>query len=227
MNAQPLGFAPIPLSRDVTVSTNSKLAFEMLDRQEVRKGFLTVERLTFRQRRADGTWSAPFHREVIERGHAVAAVVHDPRLDRLLFVRQLRPGGVLNGQPFLLELLAGMIEHEEVDGRTVMEDPEITLRRESEEEALLTLGSVTRIGSFLMSAGGSSETTTMYYAQADLATVAAWGGCPSENEVIEIVTMGVDEAFEALAEGQFNTASAGIGLYWLQAQRAMGHYRPT
>lgn len=203
-------------------SSGSQLVAELLDRQQVRKGFLSIDRLTLRQQKPDGSWSAPFHREVIERGHAVAAVVHDPRLDRLLFVRQLRPGGLLNGTPFLLELLAGMIDTEEVDGQMVMEHPEVTVRRESEEEALVTLGTVERIGSFLMSAGGSSETTTMFYAQADLSQMAQWGGCPSENEVIEIVTMSVEDAFKALDAGQLNTASAGIGLYWLRAQRALG-----
>lgn len=189
-----------------------ELGFKDMGRERAYAGFIKVDKITLTQEKPDGEWTAPFTREVINRGHAAAVLIRDPLTDRVLFTKQFRPGSYVNGQPWMYELVAGML-----DGN---EDPVETIKRESMEEASVgDLDNIELISTYYPSCGACSEVVSLYYAEADLSGLGGYAGCSTENEIIEIVTFSVDEAFELLKSGKLNTSINNVALFWLMANR--------
>ena len=92
------------------------------------EGFNRLTELTYRFRRLDGKWSEAVTREIFERGLAGAVLPYDPVLDRVVLVRQFRPGALLaNASGCEMEPIAGICE----DG----ESPQATVEGEAMEEA--------------------------------------------------------------------------------------------
>ena len=80
---------------------------QVLERSTVFRGFFTLERYLLRHSLFEGGMSAPLVRELLARGEAVAVLLFDPRLDRIVLVEQFRIGALrrLDG-PWLLEVVA-------------------------------------------------------------------------------------------------------------------------
>ena len=101
------------------------------DRRELRRervfdGFFAVDRVTFQHREFAGGWSEPFQREVFERGDAVGVLPYDPRADAFILIEQFRAGASRDAEsPWMLELVAGIVEEGEED--------EAVVRREAME----------------------------------------------------------------------------------------------
>lgn len=103
------------------------MKIEEIKKEIIYKGFLTFERHFFRQQKNDGEWSEIFSRELLIRRNAVAVLLHDPVLDTFLFTRQFRPGGNYQNEPFIYEIVAGLIDEKE--------KPIETVERETKEES--------------------------------------------------------------------------------------------
>lgn len=189
--------------------------YKIINIEQKFKSFLKVTGIKLKQKLPNGEWSKEFNRELIERGHAAAALIRDPNTDTLLFTKQLRVGALKESNPYIIELVAGMIDD--------TENPEKTVIRESEEETGVTdLKNIEFISTYFPSPGACSEKVSLFYAEADLSNVNKWGGCPSENEVIEVITIKTDEAFVWLKEGKLNTSINQISLFWLMTERLQG-----
>ena len=74
----------------------------------------------------------------------------------------------------MLELVAGVIEEGE--------KPEDVARREAEEESGAEVGEMEFIANYYCSAGGTTETTAVFYAQIDASGVSGVHGVEGENE---------------------------------------------
>ena len=84
------------------------------------EGFKRLTELTYYLRRLDGNWSEPVTREIFERGLAGAVLPYDPVLDRVVLVRQFRPGALLaNASGWEMEPIAGICEDGESTQATV------------------------------------------------------------------------------------------------------------
>lgn len=71
------------------------------------KAWGTLTEYTFRYSKISGN-IAEISREVYDRGHAAAVLLHNPVSDMVVLVRQFRPPAMINGgDPFLLEVCAG------------------------------------------------------------------------------------------------------------------------
>lgn len=172
-------------------------------------GFLKIDKYHLRQQKPNGEWTDTFTREVMVRGNAAAVLIHDPVLDKFLFTKQLRTGSLEKGNPFITEIVAGMIDKGET-GKQAIE-------REAIEESGINIFNIEYINKFYPSVGGTTEEVEVYYAEADLSNVEQWKGCPEENEIIEVVTYSKKETFEKLKNGELGTASNQIALYWFMA----------
>src|SRR3546814_9530187 len=103
-------------------------------------------------------------REVFERGHAAAVLLYDPARDRVVLIEQFRPGAYAAGfEPWLIELVAGIIE----EGET----PDSVVCCEAEEEAGCKVSALHPIGTFLATYGGSSESVAIYCGRVERAGV--------------------------------------------------------
>lgn len=117
---------------------------------------------------SDGHRSDILNRIVVDKGDAVAVLVHivGPDADFILCVRQFRYPSVLTSVPhhpddgWMTELVAGLVDPGE--------DPEHTAIRELFEETTLKVDDVEFMSYFFTSPGGSNERTFLYYARAEL-----------------------------------------------------------
>ena len=155
-------------------------------------GFFKIHKLSFRIQKFDGTLSDVAHRELFERGQAVAILPYDPGCDRVVLIRQFLVGAHMAGvdnRP--IQAVAGMIEPGEA--------PEDVAVRELEEES--GIGRVMKLipaQNFLPSPGGSSERIMTYLGQVDLteAFPGAIAGLKSQDKVVSLGTFGLDEENE-------------------------------
>lgn len=194
---------------------NKDLKFKEIKRERTYDGFLKIDKIYFKQEDVFGVWTEEFTREVVYRRNAVAVLIRDPKTDILLFTKQLRVGAYIQDEPWIYEMIAGLIDPDE--------DKITALKREAKEEAGIdNIENIQEISQYYPSCGGCSEKVFLFYAEADLTNVPQYGGCPEEHEVIETLLIKTDEAFEWLKQGKIGTANGHAALYWLITERLLG-----
>ena len=108
--------------------TFAKNDVEIIARETLYSGFFSMELYRFRHRLFNGEMSGEIKREIFERGHAAVLLPFDPVRDEVVLVEQIRIAAYDTSEsPWLLEMVAGMIE----EGESV----EDVARREALEEA--------------------------------------------------------------------------------------------
>lgn len=179
----------------------------LIDKKTVYKGFLSIEEYTLTHELFQGGESGLLTRQLMERGHAVAVLLFDPVRDNLILIQQFRIGAKDDDNPWLTELVAGMIE----PGET----PEVVAERECLEEAGVKINNLREITTYYSSPGGCSEKVTLYYAEADSLHAGGIHGLDSENEDIKVIIMSYEEAMHQLHSGVINSATPIMALQWL------------
>lgn len=185
---------------------------EILEKTTCFEGFFRIEKYRLRHRLFNGGWSRPLSRELFERGHAAAVLPYDPIRDAVILIEQFRVGALTApGGPWLLEIVAGMIE----SGETAQD----VVKRESVEEADCIITDLLPVCDFLVSPGGTSERIALFCGRADAAKTGGIHGSPEEDEDIKVHVVPLDTAFTFLQSGRINSASAIIALQWLALNR--------
>ena len=189
--------------------------FEILDKSIGYRGFFRMEKYRLRHEQFAGGWSSEMTRECLERGHAVAVLLYDPAADQVVLLEQFRVGALeFPGGPWLLEIVAGIIDH---PGETIEE----VARRETAEEAGCEALDLIPICHYLVSPGGTSESITLFCGRVDAATVTSEiRGVASEHEDIRLHVVSRSEALDLLHSGRINSAAPIIALQWLELNRA-------
>ena len=84
---------------------------DIVERRAGYQGYFRLDIYRLRHRLHDGGWSGVMQREVLERGHAAAALLYDPARDAVVMIEQFRVGALAAGRPaWLREVVAGIIE---------------------------------------------------------------------------------------------------------------------
>jgi ADP-ribose pyrophosphatase len=183
---------------------------EILDKTVCYDGFFRLERYRLRHRLFSGAWSRVLTRELFERGHAAAVLPYDPALDVVVLVEQFRIGAIeAPGSPWLLEVVAGIIDH-------AGETPEDVVRREAVEEANCQIQELIHIYNYFVSPGGTSERISLFCGKVDAAGAGGLYGLADEAEDIRVIVVPFAEAIEQLQAGKINSAAPIIALQWLQ-----------
>ena len=147
-------------------------------------------------------------RELLIRERAVGVLLFDPERDELVLIRQFRVGLLdEKGSPWILELVAGLIDTEE--------SPEEVAIRESGEESGLCPRDLIRICDYYNSPGGSNERVTLFCGRVDSRDAGGVHGLAEEHEDIEVVVLGFPEALAAVEAGTINNAMSIIAIQWL------------
>ena len=181
----------------------------LLEDQTVWSGHFSMRRLTLQHRRFAGGWSEPIVREVFERGDAVAVLPYDAAKDRLVMIEQFRPGAMRgNDSPWMLELIAGVIESGERD--------EDVIHRESMEEAACEISELVPIATVFPSAGACTEQVRLYCGRVKNAEVGGNFGLAEEGEDILVHSVRRIDALRMLAENRIPNGHTLIALQWLQ-----------
>ncbi len=186
--------------------------YEILDRSVGYDGYFRVDVYRLRYKRYDGRWSKVIRREVFERGHAAAVLPYDPVRDEVVLIEQFRVGALeAPGTPWLLEIVAGIIEGDET--------PEEVIRREAVEEAGLEIEDVIPISEVLVSPGGTSERVSLFCGRVDAAKAGGIHGVAAEAEDIRVRPMPFATAIAEMARREANTAILAITMQWLTINR--------
>ncbi|WP_176083224.1 NUDIX hydrolase [Martelella sp. HB161492] len=186
----------------------------ILETTQIYSGWTTLNAYRFSYLKADGgtyelTW------EVCIRPEAAAVLVFDRDLGKFVFVRQFRIPVYLSteGAGFLLEVAAGLIDKGEV--------PVEAARREVMEETGYRVDDLRHVVTTITAPGVMTEHIHCYVAIVDSSMrVAEGGGLDDENEDLEIVTFGFDEAIAMIESGEITDAKTVILLQWAQLNRS-------
>ncbi len=147
-------------------------------------------------------------REIMVRSNAVCVLLYDPKTDQVLLIEQFRIGALQHASPWLLEIVAGMVEEGE-------ENEEVA-RREAFEEAGIRVKRLEYMLKFMPSPGGLVEYLTMYIGEFDAneADTSTSFGLAEENEDIRLHLMQAQSAIDLLKD-DIDNASTIMGLQWL------------
>ena len=190
----------------------SQADVEVLQRETCFKGFYRLDRLQLRHRQFAGGMGPQLSRELFVRHDAVCVLPYDPQRDSVVLIEQFRVGAMdKSSNPWLLELVAGLIDKDE--------QPEEVARREAVEEADLELTALWPITQYYPSPGGSDERVHLYIGRCDSEGAGGVHGLAEEGEDIRVHVLGFDEALATMRAGQLDNAASIIALQWLALNR--------
>jgi len=169
-----------------------------------------IEEAHLRFEKFNGEMTDPVRRISLERGDSVAVVILNLTTNKIILVSQFRYPSYNNGQGWLIETIAGMVDPGE--------SPEETARREVEEEIGLNISTLEFISTFYLSPGGSSERIHLFYSEVsgENAKYKGTGGLISEGEDIKAEEFSLEEALSKVKSGEIMDAKTIIGIYWLE-----------
>lgn len=181
-----------------------------LTKQVVYKGFFSLLEYQFQYRKFDGSISEMVTREILERGHAVVLLAYDAKCDHVVLIEQIRIASIETQEsPWMLELIAGMIDHKN-------ESFEEVARREAMEEAGIVVGECIPIIHYLASPGGLTEKLHILVGNTDSSTAKGIHGLKEEHEDIKVHVVSRKQAYQWVEEGLINNAASIIALQWLE-----------
>ena len=194
----------------------SQQDIEILGEQTLYEGFFTLKRIQFKHKLFAGGESGVVTRELLIKGAASAVIAYDPKEDSVILVEQVRIGAAYhpesNRSPWLLELIAGMVEKDE--------KPEEVALRESEEEAGIQVKNLTHCLSVWDSPGGTVERIHLFAGEVDSLQAKGIHGLAEENEDIRVHVVKREQSYQWMCEGKIDNGIAVIGLQWLQLNYA-------
>ena len=181
---------------------------EVISQQKSYDGFFKIISYQLRHKLFNGQWSGEIRRELFERGHACALLPYDPVRDEVVLIEQFRIGALTRtASPWLLELIAGVVEEGESNEQVV--------RREAKEEADLTILRSELLCCYLSSAGGSSERLQLFIGEVDASQAGGIFGLAQEDEDIKVHVFSREQALLMLEQGVIDNAASIIALQWL------------
>lgn len=190
--------------------------FTILSERDAYSGYCAVKQFRFQFSIFAGGVSHPVEREMVCRPPAVAVLLYDPDTEKVVMIEQFRTGAMEETSPWILEIVAGMVD----PGET----PESTAFRETFEETGCTLLSLTPICTFLVSPGISNEKTYIYYGRVKTPKGGDFHGLLDDGEDIKVHVFPKEVVFDLLKKGKITSASAVIAIQWLQINHETLHF---
>jgi ADP-ribose pyrophosphatase len=172
-------------------------------------GHFKVDQFVIQHELFSGGLSHELTREQVSRQNAVAVLPYDPIRDEVVLVEQFRVGAMPKDKaldnPWLLEIIAGLVEDGESDEEVV--------HREAKEEANCILDKIQHVASFFPTPGGFSELAHVYIGKTDSTNLGGEYGLKEEGEDIRVHVMSSTAAIELLHKGRIRSAIPMIAMY--------------
>ena len=185
---------------------------QVLSKESLYKGFFECNLYSLKHKLFAGGWSPKIKLEFFERGHAAVLLPYDVKNDTVVLIEQFRFGAMVGEKsPWLFELVAGMIEQDEV--------AEQVAKREAFEEAGLTVKSCQFMLNYLVSPGGTTEQIDLFIANVDSSEVGGLYGLAHEGEDIRVHVVPRETAYQWVKEGKIYNAATIIALQWLELNK--------
>jgi GDP-mannose pyrophosphatase NudK len=139
-------------------------------------------------------------REVYDRGNGAVILLYNKQSRTVILTRQFRMPTYLNGNAtgMLIEACAGLLDKD---------NPEVAIRRETEEETGYKIGVIEKVFESYMSPGSVTEILYFFTAEYEPSMkVSDGGGLEEEQEEIEVLEMSIDRASEMVKTGEIRDA---------------------
>lgn len=184
----------------------SKKDVEIVEQKTAHQGFMGLLIYQLRYRLFAGGWSEILTRECVLRRQAVTILAYDPVQDSLIFVEQIRLGALACDNPWMLEVVAGVIEPDETASQVAT--------RELVEETGCQALHCEHVLDYFSSPGGSTEQLSLYCARVDASQALEFRGVASEGEDIRVHVLSVKTVLDMLAQNQFKSGPTILALQW-------------
>ena len=188
-------------------------SWEIVGRQEVHKGFFSLDVVRLRHRLFEGGWSPVIRRELFRTRRAAVVLPWDPVRDVVVLVEQFRTGMVESGtSPWLIEACAGLTE----PGETAEE----VARRECVEECGIEPRRLAFCCEYAASPGSMTEQVSVFVGEVTAPDHGAIHGVAAEGEDIRTHVLPLSEAVARIRDRRITAVTAVVSLLWLQANKA-------
>src|SRR5688572_437428 len=187
--------------------TNSRV--NITSEEVLSNNWYTLRKYTFDYQRADGSWERQA-REAYDRGNGAVILLYNPAKQTVVLTRQFRLPTYTNGNEtgMMIEACAGLLDKD---------NPEECIKRETEEETGYKVSSVKKIFEAYMSPGSVTEILYFFVAEySDDMKVNEGGGIAHEQEDIEVIETGIDEALSMLDSGEIKDAKTIMLLQYVR-----------
>ena len=200
--------AQLPQVIELNLSLNkaNSMKYSLIKQHRLYDGFYKLDQCVIKHERFDGG-TMQITRELVVRYDAACVLLFDPKRDELVLIRQFRVGAIGVQPPWLLEIVAGLVDTDET--------PEQVAIREAKEEANLQVQQIHKIAEYQPSPGGSSENIHLYVAQVDASNAGGVYGLACEHEDIKVEVVAKNQFYQWLQTAKIHNAAALIAGQWL------------
>lgn len=170
-----------------------------------------LNKVTYEFQQKDGSWET-HSREAYDRGNGATILLYNKAAKTVILTRQFRLPTYLNGNSsgMLIEACAGLLDKD---------NAEACIRKETEEETGYKIGEVTKIFESYMSPGSVTEILYFFAAEYDKGMkVSEGGGLEEEQENIEVLELGFNEAYQMISTGKIKDAKTIMLLQWARIE---------
>lgn len=159
----------------------------------------SLKKIIYDYLKKDGTWETQ-EREAYDRGNGAVVLLYNKTQQTIILTRQFRISTYLNGSKdgMMIEACAGILEQE---------NPEDSIKRETEEETGYRLKKVEKVMESYMSPGSVTEILYFFIAEYDKEMkVNEGGGVAAEQEEIEVLELDFQKAMGMIKTGEIKDA---------------------
>jgi GDP-mannose pyrophosphatase NudK len=174
----------------------------------------SLKKYTYEIQKQDGSWQTQT-REVYDRGNGAAILLFNKEFKTVVLTKQFRLPSFVNGNEkgFLIEACAGLLDRD---------NPEEAIKRETEEETGYRIKEPRKVFEAYMSPGSVSEILYFFIAEySQSMKVNQGGGIEHEQEDIEVLETGFQQALAMIETGEIRDAKTIMLLQYLQIAKIL------
>jgi nudix-type nucleoside diphosphatase (YffH/AdpP family) len=186
----------------------------LLNEKLLSDNWYSLKKYDYEILKKDGSWQKQT-REVYDRGNGAVILLYNTEHKTVILTRQFRLPSFVNGNlsGFLIEACAGLLDED---------NPEEAIKRETEEETGYRIKEVRKIFEAYMSPGSVSEILYFFVAEYDAAMkVNEGGGVVHEQEDIEVIETGFENAWKMIETGEIRDAKTIMLLQYMKISQIM------
>jgi len=182
---------------------------QLLSTEILSNNWYTLKKITYEIERIDGSRQVQ-SREAYDRGNGAVILLYNKEKRTIILTRQFRLPTFINGNTdgILIEACAGLLDRD---------NPEVAIRRETEEETGYVVHEVTKVMEAYMSPGSVTEVLYFFVAAYDAGMKhTSGGGVEEEQEEIEVLELDFDDAVAQIKTGGIRDAKTIMLLQYAQ-----------